>query len=57
MGAEDGGQKQWRTNDFSNSESDETPITKVSALLLSENKTISTKRELKWLKGLASKLY
>lgn len=48
MGTEDGGQKPWRTNDFSNSKSDETPFVKVSALLLSENKQISTKRELKW---------
>lgn len=47
MGTEDGGQKPRRTNGFSNSESNETSFAKVSALLLSENKQISTKRELK----------
>lgn len=44
MGAEDRGAKQWRSNEFSNSKSDETPFVKVSPVLLPENNQKSTKR-------------
>ena len=44
MGTEDRGQKQWRSNEFYNSDSDESPFITVSPVLLPENNQISTKR-------------